>query len=260
MSFLDKAKKLAEQAAEKAGPLIDKAAPHAQNLADKAGQQVDRRTGGKYHDKIEAAGAKVGELAEKRMTGRGGDPAAADGEAADGFPPAGAAPGETADGFPPAGAPARRAADGFPAIPDPVDGLDGTVPTRTDAGDAFPADPGMVSTPAQPDLAGGQPDDPAYPAAPSGGFSTEPRDDRAAEPAFSAETPEITFPAPPPAATFPAEPDSRAGQPDDPAHSLTPGGTTEFPGLSEGPLGAPQTEEDRPSNGPAVGGSGTPSP
>ena len=72
MNFLDKAKKLAEQAAEKAEPLIDKAAPHARKVADKAGQQIDKRTGGKYHDRIEAVEAKVGEYADKRSARRGG--------------------------------------------------------------------------------------------------------------------------------------------------------------------------------------------
>ncbi len=233
MSFLDKAKKLAEQAAEKAGPLIDKAAPHAQSAVDKAGQQIDRRTGGKYHAKIEAVEAKVGELAEKRLAGRGGAAAG---------PATGAATG---------------AADGFPARPEPVDGLDGTAPRRTGAADEFPAT--AESAPAQPDLPGGQPDDPAYSGTPSGGFSTGSSATGAAEPSFSAETPDVTYPAPAAGATYPAEPDSRAGQSDDPAHSLSPGGTTEFPGLSEGPTGAPATDDDRPS-GPAVGGSGTPTP
>ena len=256
MSFLDKAKKLAEQAAEKAGPLIDKAAPHAQNAVDKAGQQIDRRTGGKYRDKIEAVEAKVGELAEKRMAGRGGDPAAgpAGAPSAAGAAPAAGAP--PAAGMPPAtGTPAADAADGFPARPGPVDGFDGTVPTRTDGTDDVPAGSGTV--PAQPDLQVGQPDDAGYSGTAGGGFSTGAPAAGAAEPAFSAETPDITYPAPAPDVTYPAEPDSEAGQPDDPAHSLAPDGTTEFPGLAEGPVGTPLSEEDRPS-GPAMGGSGTP--
>lgn len=222
MGFLDKAKKLAEQAAEKAGPLIDKAAPHAQNAVDKAGQQIDRRTGGKYRDKIEAVEAKVGELAEKRMAGRGGEAAGA--------------------------APAAGAADEFPARPEPVDASAGSAPT---AGGGFPA------APAQPDLSGGQPDDPAYSGAPGGGFPTGSPATAGAEPAFSAGEPDITFPAPVPDTTYQAEPDSRAGQPDDPTHSLAPDGTADFPGLSEGKLGAPSTDEDRHS-GPAGGGAGTP--
>jgi hypothetical protein len=80
MGFLDKAKKMAE----KAGPLIDKAAPHARTAVDKAGQQIDKRTGGKYHDKIEQVGGKVGEYADKRMAAGGTRPATAD----DAFPPA----------------------------------------------------------------------------------------------------------------------------------------------------------------------------
>ena len=274
MSFLDKAKKLAEQAAEKAGPLIDKATPHAQNVVDKAGQQIDRRTGGKYRDKIEAVEAKVGELAEKRMAVQRGAPAAG---------PAGAAAGAAAG---------ADAADGFPARPAPVDGLDGTVPARTGAADDLPAGSGTL--PAQPDLPGGQADDPTHSGTPAGGFSTATPTDGpatagpvttgsastgsattgsattgsattgspaagAAEPAFSFETPDITYPAPVPDVTYPAEPDSRGGQPDDPAHSLAPDGTTEFPGLSEGPVGSPLSEEERPS-GPPMGGSGTSHP
>jgi MT0933-like antitoxin protein len=79
MGFLDKAKKMAV----KAGPLIDKAAPHARTVADKAGQQIDKRTGGKYHDKIEQVGQKVGEYADRRTAAGGTGPAAAD----DAFPP-----------------------------------------------------------------------------------------------------------------------------------------------------------------------------
>ena len=72
--------------------------------------------------------------------------------------------------------------------------------------------------------------------------------------------PRSTFPAQPPATTYPAEPDSRAGQPDGPEDSLG-SESTEFPGLSEGPVGSPEaTEEDRPAAGPAMGGSGTPTP
>jgi MT0933-like antitoxin protein len=127
MSFLDKAKKLAEQAAEKAAPLIDKAAPHAQNAVDKAGQQIDKRTGGKYRDKIEAVEAKVGELADKRLATRGG-----------------------------AAETAAVADDVFPAQP-------GAAAPAAD--EAFPAQPSSAPFPAQPDAAG-QPDDPAYSAPP----------------------------------------------------------------------------------------------
>ena len=88
MGFLDKAKKMAE----KAGPLIDKAAPHARTAVDKAGQQIDKRTGGKYHDKIEQVERQVGEYADKRMAAGGTAPTADEGfpptpPAADGFPP-----------------------------------------------------------------------------------------------------------------------------------------------------------------------------
>lgn len=79
MGFLDKAKKLAQQAAVKADPLIDKAAPHAGKVVDKAGAQIDKRTGGKYRDKIDAAGAKVGEFTEKRAARRDVEPGPGDG-------------------------------------------------------------------------------------------------------------------------------------------------------------------------------------
>ena len=147
MSFLDKAKKLAEQAAEKAGPLIDKAAPHAQNAADKAGQQIDKRTGGKYHDKLEAVETKVGELADKRM----GTGAGADGTRCRGRPVPGPArlagqPGQT---FPAAPADAD-----IPAPPDQ------TLPRGARQRRHSPPPARTQTFPAQPDPAG-QPDDPA---------------------------------------------------------------------------------------------------
>ena len=251
MSFLDKAKKLAEQAAEKAGPLIDKAAPHAQNMVDKAGQQIDRRTGGKYRDKIDAVEAKVGELAERRTAARGdvGTATTAD----DGFPAApGTAAGPATDGgFPAQPGAAAPATDASPAQPG----------AAAPATDAFPAQPAPV--PAQPDLSGGQPDDPAHSGTPlDAGLAEPPHDDRASEPSFSAPTAEVTFPAQPPATTFPAEPDSAAGDPDDPDRSPTPAGS-EFPGLSEGTVGTPEAAEagDRPHPaGPAAGSSGGPTP
>jgi hypothetical protein len=99
MGFLDKAKKMAE----KAGPLIDKAAPHARTAVDKAGEQIDKRTGGKYHDKIEQVGRQVGEYADKRMAAGGTAPTGDEGfrptpPAADGFPPT--PPPATGETFP----------------------------------------------------------------------------------------------------------------------------------------------------------------
>ena len=67
MGFLDKAKKLAGRA----GPMLDKAAPHARTAVDKAGQQIDKRTGGKYHDQIEQAGEAVVDYADKRVAADG---------------------------------------------------------------------------------------------------------------------------------------------------------------------------------------------
>jgi hypothetical protein len=81
MGLFDKAKRLAE----KAGPLIDKAAPHARSAVGKAGEQIDKRTGGKYHDKIDQVGDRVGEYADKRMAASGTAPA--DATAADASTP-----------------------------------------------------------------------------------------------------------------------------------------------------------------------------
>jgi len=71
MSFLDKAKELAERAkplAEKAKPYAEKAQPYAEKAAtlaakgvDNAKSSVDKATKGKYHDQIETVSTKLGE-------------------------------------------------------------------------------------------------------------------------------------------------------------------------------------------------------
>lgn len=82
MSFLDKAKQMAGELAEKAEPLVEKAKPLAEKakpLAEKAApyaekaaglaakgvssaaSTVDKATGGKYHEKIETVSGKVAE-------------------------------------------------------------------------------------------------------------------------------------------------------------------------------------------------------
>jgi hypothetical protein len=126
------------------------------------------------------------------------------------------------------------AADAYPARPDGFTAQPG-------AADAVPVR--AADAPAQPDLSGGQPDDPAYSAPVSAGLPPEPLEDRASEPVFSVETADVTFPAQPPTTRFPAEPDTAAGQPDDPSQSPAPTGT-EFPGLSEGPVGTPEADDD----------------
>jgi hypothetical protein len=134
MGFLDKAKKLAERA----GPLLDKAAPHARTAVDKAGEQIDKRTGGKYHDKIEQAGQVVVDYADERMAADGTGPAARD----DGFPPTpppaatppAATPPPPAASAPPAGPP--------PAATPPADNAGTTRPTAAD-----PNQPGDGPTP-----------------------------------------------------------------------------------------------------------------
>ncbi|SDX53704.1 MT0933-like antitoxin protein [Saccharopolyspora shandongensis] len=59
MSFLDKAKELANQAKGKAGELAEKAGPSAAKGLDAAKSSLDKATGGKYHDKIESVSHKV---------------------------------------------------------------------------------------------------------------------------------------------------------------------------------------------------------
>ena len=131
MGFLDKAKKLAGRA----GPLLDKAAPHARTAVDKAGQQIDKRTGGKYHDQIEQAGEAVVDYADKRVAADGTGSVGAD----DGFPPT-PPPAAT----PPAAAPPPPAAPP-PAATRPADdaGATGTTAPRA----ASPDQPGDGPTP-----------------------------------------------------------------------------------------------------------------
>ena len=132
MGFLDKAKKLAGRA----GPMLDKAAPHARTAVDKAGQQIDKRTGGKYHDQIEQAGEAVVDYADKRVAADGTGSAGSDG----GFPPT-PPPAAT----PPAAAPPPAAtppsATTPPAATPPADdaGTSGTTAPRA-AGPDQPGD------------------------------------------------------------------------------------------------------------------------
>ncbi|MBB5153676.1 antitoxin [Saccharopolyspora phatthalungensis] len=59
MSFLDRAKELANQAKGKAEELAEKAGPSAAKGLDAAKSSLDKATGGKYHDKIETVSHKV---------------------------------------------------------------------------------------------------------------------------------------------------------------------------------------------------------
>jgi hypothetical protein len=54
MSFLDKAKDLAEQAKDIAGDALEKAGDLAAKGVDIAATGVDKATGGRFHDKIES--------------------------------------------------------------------------------------------------------------------------------------------------------------------------------------------------------------
>lgn len=58
MNFMDRAK-------EKAGELANKAGPGAAKGLDSAKGQLDKATGGKYHDHIENASGKVHEALQK---------------------------------------------------------------------------------------------------------------------------------------------------------------------------------------------------
>ena len=65
MSFLDKARSAAEQARATAARLAAERGDTIRNGLDKAGQAADRRTGGKYADRIQ----KLRGAADTRLTG-----------------------------------------------------------------------------------------------------------------------------------------------------------------------------------------------
>ena len=137
MGFLDKAKKLAGRA----GPMLDKAAPHARTAVDKAGQQIDKRTGGKYHDQIEQAGEAVVDYADKRVAADGTGSAGSDG----GFPPT-PPPAAT----PPAAAPPPPATPPSATTPPPA----ATPPAATPPAATPPADDAGTSGTTAPRAAG----------------------------------------------------------------------------------------------------------
>ncbi len=57
----EKAAELAEQARERAPEYLDKAVDLAEKAADVTAAGVDKATGGRFHEKIDAAHDKVGE-------------------------------------------------------------------------------------------------------------------------------------------------------------------------------------------------------
>lgn len=59
MSFMDKAKDLAQQARGKAEEAAEKAGPNATKGLHTAKEQLNKATGGKYQDKIETASGHV---------------------------------------------------------------------------------------------------------------------------------------------------------------------------------------------------------
>jgi hypothetical protein len=59
MSFMDKAKGLADQAKKSATQAVDKAGPKIADGIDKAKHVVDERTGRKHTDKIDTAAQKA---------------------------------------------------------------------------------------------------------------------------------------------------------------------------------------------------------
>jgi hypothetical protein len=76
MGLTDKAKQLADAALLKAGELsetarekapgyLDRAADFAVKAADAAADGVDRATGGRFHDKLDGASARVGEKLDR---------------------------------------------------------------------------------------------------------------------------------------------------------------------------------------------------
>lgn len=65
MSFMDKAKGMADQAKEKAGEMAHRAGPSATKGLDSAKGQLDKATGGKYHDRIENVSGKVQDALKK---------------------------------------------------------------------------------------------------------------------------------------------------------------------------------------------------
>lgn len=83
MSFLDKAKGMANQAKGKAEELAEKHGPQASKGVDAAKSQLDKATGGKYSDKIEGVSNKVQDALNRDQhndgTGSTGDKGQADG-------------------------------------------------------------------------------------------------------------------------------------------------------------------------------------
>ena len=70
MSFMDKIKKVAEQAEEAAAEHKDQ----VKDALEKAGDFADKQTGGKYHDKIEQAESKASDAVDKLKPADGGQP------------------------------------------------------------------------------------------------------------------------------------------------------------------------------------------
>lgn len=62
MGFMDKAIDYAEQAADRAAPLLEKASAAAAQGLEAAASSIDKATGGKYHDQIEDVSGKVGSV------------------------------------------------------------------------------------------------------------------------------------------------------------------------------------------------------
>jgi hypothetical protein len=92
MSFIDKAK-------EKAGELAHKAGPGAAKGIDSAKEQLDKATGGKYHDRIETVTGKVQDALKKAQ---GQDGSTSGGSPSDGSPSGGSRSGGAQSGDEPA--------------------------------------------------------------------------------------------------------------------------------------------------------------
>jgi hypothetical protein len=76
----EQAAELSDVAREKAPGYIDRTADLAVKAVDVAASQVDRITGGRFHDKLEVATAKVGQTLDRPRSGQPTRPTVVDPE------------------------------------------------------------------------------------------------------------------------------------------------------------------------------------
>ncbi len=76
--YVDKAVEFAGQARERAPEYVDRAVELAGKAADATAAGVDKATGGRFHDRIDAAHGRIGETLDRARTPKGpGGPAPA---------------------------------------------------------------------------------------------------------------------------------------------------------------------------------------